>query len=56
MDRLSFVFKLANPHGRRRVFGVFPDLAAPAGFAFLVDENGAYLVDETGAYLIAEVA
>lgn len=29
-----------------------PDL--PAGFVFLLDEDGQYLIDENGDYLIAE--
>ena len=30
-------------------------LVAPAGFVFLVDENGAFWVDQNGAYILEAI-
>lgn len=30
-------------------------LTPPAGYVFLIDDDGAYLVDEDGAYLLEEI-
>lgn len=30
-------------------------LVAPAGFVFLIDNDGAYLIDNDGAYLITAI-
>lgn len=42
----------SSMQGRALFKGV---LVAPAGYVFLIDDDGAYLVDDDGAYLIAEI-